>query len=119
MVIRIVRAFERTRQIADFVPIKAYCEASTEYELGKIDAEHAAAEMAEISHRLDSFVQSEVDKTLMSYYPQCIVCGGKGQKMNLNKEGVCGQCVQTNMFKAREFQKESGQPKGRETNHQK
>ena len=113
MTISITRSFERTRQIADFVPIKAYCQASAEIDVrsDEVKGEGIISDAEEeLSRVLTSFCEREVDKTLMSYYPQCIVCGGKGQKMSLNKEGVCGQCVTQMHFQIRDL-KESGTPK--------
>lgn len=100
MLIKIKRSFERTRQIADFVPIKAYCEVTQELETSADDMESF---MSQQSASLDSFVQSEVEKTLMSYRPICISCGGKGEKIILNKEGVCGQCHNRHQMEARDF----------------
>jgi hypothetical protein len=111
MTIKITRAFERTRQIADFVPIKAYCEATAEFDDVEMTAEQIERRIRTNSLFLDNIVQSEVDNTLKSYYPMCIVCGGKGQKLSLNKEGVCGQCVSTAQFQARDLKKETGTPK--------
>jgi len=97
MKITITRAFERTRQIADFVPIKAYCEATAEMEVDEVvnpEGDKLLKKVFEnLSHGLDDLVQAEVEKTLMQYYPTCIVCGGRGAQVNLNKEGVCGQCA--------------------------
>lgn len=107
MTIKITRAFERTRQIADFVPIKAYCETTAEFEVESITHE----QVARASQTLDNIVQSEVEKTLISYRPVCIACGSKGQKVVLNKEGVCGQCVSTAQFQARDFKKETSTQK--------
>lgn len=100
MKITITRAFERTRQIADFVPIKAYCEATIELENPVDDV---AKVLGQNSLLLDAFVQSEVEKTLITYRPVCISCGGKGDKVLLNKEGVCGQCVNKAQMDARQF----------------
>lgn len=107
MKITITRAFERTRQIADFVPIKAYCEASVEYEMkSPIEKEEEARLFTEASARMAAVVQEEVDKTLAAYRPTCIVCGGRGDKVNLNKEGVCGQCVKDMQMQALEFRRD-------------
>jgi len=99
----IKRSFERTRQIAEFVPVKAACEATIEYETNDI----IAVELRDnaVSSMLDEFVQSEVEKTLMGYTPACIQCGGKQifPKKVLNKEGICAQCVSEHQFKAREL----------------
>jgi hypothetical protein len=105
MKITITRSFERTRQIADFVPIKAYCEATIEYERGEQNQilNVPNEQDREYSFLLDSFVQAEVEKTLISYRPVCIVCRGKGDTVILNKEGVCGHCVKTMQFQAAEF----------------
>src|SRR5580765_1655543 len=99
MTIKITRSFERTRQMADFVPIKVYCEATADFEISQ-SMERTDIEMIEVSESLDRFVQAEVEKTLMPYRPVCIVCGGKGDTVNLNKEGVCGQCVQKMNYEA-------------------
>lgn len=108
MKIKITRSFERTRQIADFVPVKAFCEASidaTEVD-GKVG--ETGEDMAHrLSARLDAFVQSEVEKTLMNYYPVCIVCGAKGVTVNLNKEGVCGECVKNLNYRMNDLKKET------------
>ena len=118
MKITITRAFERTRQIADFVPIKAYCEATIEEDnlpnmeqLDDAGKKELIALQRQMAESLDLLVQQEVEKTLMTYRPVCISCGGKGDKVFLNKEGVCGQCVQTAHFAARDFKKEIGTPK--------
>jgi hypothetical protein len=106
MTIKITRAFERTRQIADFVPIKAYCEATTEVEVSDRENSEIIKKdqfIRSISNELDQFVQAEVEKTLMAYRPVCIRCGGKGDKVNLNKEGVCGNCVSEMNIQARGF----------------
>jgi hypothetical protein len=109
MKIIITRAFERTRQIADFVPIKAYCEATVEFESAdEIGVQVKDAEkMKEVSGLLDNIVQSEVDNTLKNYRPTCITCGGRGERVLLNKEGQCGQCVSTANFAARDFKKDN------------
>lgn len=103
MKIIITRSFERTRQIADFVPIKAYCEVSFEQDFPDGAAHEAIVEA--MSSKADELCRSEVDKTLMSYQPLCIVCGGRGAKVNLNKEGVCGQCVKDLASQAAGFRK--------------
>jgi len=99
MLIKITRSFERTRQIADFVPVKAYCEASTEYELGEIKPLENADELIKISAHLQFLCESEVEKTLMTYRPACIVCGGKSERSFVSKEGVCGQCMKEEHLK--------------------
>jgi hypothetical protein len=52
----------RTRQIADFLPLKAACEATVE--LNVDDAEHnlAKAVLEQNSQTIDQFVQSEAEK---------------------------------------------------------
>ena len=99
MRIKITRSFERTRQIADFVPIKTHCEISMEIDLEP----NQLTEIVGFSSRLDATCQAEVEKTLMSYQPVCIVCGGKGRP--LNKEGVCGKCYTDMSFQAQKVVK--------------
>jgi len=103
MKITIKRYFERTRQIADFVPIKSACEATMEIELG--DPENGLDQAREFSQTLDLFVQSEVEKTLMGYSPCCVVCGGKPifPKKDLTKAGLCDTCNQKQLMEARQF----------------
>jgi len=99
MKITITRSFERTRQIADFVPIKAYCEVTAEHDEGAIS-------LTELSRKLDDFCQSEVEKTLMGYRPACVVCGGKkifGGKGEMTKEGICAECNDKMLFEAKQF----------------
>lgn len=105
MKIIIKRSFERTRQIADFIPVKAACEASYEMEQRAMTKEELEPYISEISAQLDRFVQSEVEKTLMGYTPACLQCGSKQifPKKVLNKEGICSSCVSENQFKAKEF----------------
>ncbi|MDE2233427.1 MAG: hypothetical protein KGJ90_04950 [Patescibacteria group bacterium] len=98
--ITIRRAFERTRQIADFVPIKAYCELSEE-----VDIEDSA-DLANISASLAEACEKDVEMTLMKYRPVCIVCGGKGETLNLTKEGVCGNCMNDRAMKIAELKRE-------------
>jgi hypothetical protein len=100
MKITITRAFERTRQIADFVPVKAYCEASAEAEW---DSENPELRPEKLSQHLQNLCESEVEKTLINYRPVCIACGAKGATVILNKEGICGNCVKKMMFEAKEF----------------
>jgi hypothetical protein len=64
-----------------------------------------------MSAALDNFVQSEVEKTLINYRPVCIACQGKGEKVLLNKEGVCGQCVEKHRMEAIGFAKENSKKK--------
>jgi hypothetical protein len=126
MKITITRSFERTRQIADFVPIKAYCEATIEEDdlpnMDKLDDEgkkELIALQREMSEALDLLVRQEVEKTLMSYYPLCIVCGARGQTVNLNKEGVCGNCVTSREHQARDFKRNiQDKSQGRKSNQQ-
>lgn len=106
MKILLKRTFERTRQIADFVPVKIGCEVSGEIELEDTDrAEllrlHAFAE------QLFQVCESEVEHSISRYWPSCILCGGKGQKSPLNKEGLCGQCVKELSFQLAELKKET------------
>jgi hypothetical protein len=108
MKIIITRSFERTRQIADFVPVKAACEATYEMEQQVMTKEELEPFLIEISVQMDSFVQSEVEKTLMGYKPACLRCGGKqiyGGK-GLNKEGLCAQCVSDLAFQLRDLKQE-------------
>jgi hypothetical protein len=102
MKITITRSFERTRQIADFVPIKAYCEATVE-----LDQRPEDTTREEIATNLATFCESEVEKTLMGYTPACIRCGGKAifPQKSLNKEGICGQCQSEQEMKAQKFKK--------------
>jgi hypothetical protein len=111
MKIIIKRSFERTRQIADFIPVKVACEASIETEQGG----GVESIIVDYSRLLDAIVQQEVEKTLMGYTPACIVCGGKVifPKKVLNKEGICAQCVSDSEMKLRELKKESGGPKSK------
>jgi hypothetical protein len=105
MKIVIKRSFERTRQIADFIPVKAACEATYEMEQKAMTKEELEPYLIELSGQLDQFVQSEVEKSLMGYTPCCIRCGGKAifPKKALNKEGYCGQCVSELSFQAKGF----------------
>jgi hypothetical protein len=104
MKITITRSFERTRQIADFVPVKAFCQATMEVDCeSPSDYFQTNASQAD-SRLLDNFVQSEVEKTLMGYKPCCVTCGGKeivGGK-GLNKEGVCKTCEADYAMKLRD-----------------
>jgi len=103
MKIIIKRSFERTRQIADFVPIKVACEVSAEIEY-KNDGE-----ILDWSNKLDDIVQSEVEKSLIGYRPACIGCGGKQivGGTGLNKEGMCQTCADKLRFEAADFRKEN------------
>ena len=115
MKIIIKRSFERTRQIADFIPVKAACEASAEIEVVVDSTKQDIAAREALSSELAAFCQSEVEKTLMGYTPACIVCGGKAifPKKVLNKEGVCAQCQSDSEIKLRDLKKESGVPKSK------
>ncbi len=88
MKITVRRYFERTRQIADFVPIKASCEVSAECNLEDVD---------EVSGTLAERCELEVEKTLMHYHPSCVNCGGKQitPHKDLTKEGMCDECNKT------------------------
>jgi hypothetical protein len=105
MKITIKRVFSRVRQIADFVPVRAECEATVEFEVDPIKTPEYKDSMEIHSAALDQFVQSEVEKTLMGYTPSCIRCGGKAlfPKKVLNKEGMCAQCVSELSFQAKDF----------------
>ena len=95
MIIKITRSFERTRQIADFVPVKAYCEASEDFDISSVPEGTSSEDvMAAVAKVLDEFCQSEVEKTLMGYHPACINCGGKQAYggSGLTKEGFCAEC---------------------------
>ena len=118
MLIKITRSFERTRQIADFVPIKAYCEATIEEDgfppMEKIAADKQTLKDFEgiqrnMSEALDALVQQEVEKTLMGYRPACIGCGGKQivGGTGINKEGMCQTCADKMRFEASDFRKEN------------
>jgi len=111
MKIIITRSFERTRQIADFVPVKAACEATMEIQDEELTSQgiFPQSEIKRASAVLDEIVQSEVEKSLMGYKPCCLRCGGKqiyGGK-GLNKEGYCVQCVSDLAAQARENAKPS------------
>jgi hypothetical protein len=116
MKITIKRSFERTRQIADFIPVKAACEVTierNEEELNRLILEgNKTIEdiVAEFSTRADALCIAEVEKTLAGYTPSCIVCGGKAlfPKKVLNKEGVCAQCQSENEMKLREAKSKVG-----------
>jgi|ERR1700733_6757106 len=104
MKITIKRYFERTRQIADFVPVKTACEASIELDIDPNTSDPDRMEQLQTnSQLLADFCIAEVEQTLRSYYPICIRCGARGQTVNLNKEGMCGQCVSTLTIEARQF----------------
>jgi hypothetical protein len=114
MKITIKRYFERTRQIADFVPVKSACEAAIEFEIPDEEAQSVllAAGMkayAPESDMIDQFVQAEVEKTLMGYTPTCVVCGGKQiyPKRDLTKAGLCDTCNDKQMFEARQFKSDN------------
>lgn len=98
MLIRVTRNFERTRQIADFVPVKASCEASAEIEIETISDEKTAL----LSDALDRFVQREVERTLAGYVPMCLMCGMKAiyPVRTLGKDGICAQCTQNAKYAA-------------------
>jgi hypothetical protein len=119
MKITIKRYFERTRQIADFVPVKTACEASAEVNVKPNITARALGEGAEaISGMLDQFVQSEVEKTLMGYTPACIGCGGKAifPKKVLNKEGICAQCQSDNEMKLRDLRRKTPEHRNQRPN---
>jgi hypothetical protein len=103
MRVKITRYFERTRQIADFVPVKAACEASMEMETSAEQDFMKAAETC--SAALDALVQAEVEKTLMGYVPCCVSCGGKPiyPKKDLSKGGECDTCINKREMEARQF----------------
>jgi hypothetical protein len=102
MKITIKRTFSRTRQIADFVPVRAECEATVEVDCTK---EESGNILKNNSAALDQFVQSEVEKTLMGYVPCCVSCGGKPiyPKKDLSKGGECDACVNKQQMEARQF----------------
>ena len=115
MKITITRSFERTRQIADFVPIKAYCEVTAEVDDEELTDKGIwpTAEINNLSQHLDTITRDEVDKTLISYQPLCIVCKARGEKVVLNKEGVCGNCLNTRGMQAKENHDTVQKNKGR------
>jgi hypothetical protein len=113
MKITITRSFERTRQIADFVPIKSYCEASVEID-SVTTSIPAVEEVQEIySDVLDGICQAEVEKTLMGYSPCCVVCGGKQvfPRRTLTKEGLCNTCNEKELIEARQFKADNAKNK--------
>lgn len=101
---QVTRYFERTRQIADFIPVKSAIEVTAEV--------HEGETIADVSRQLDELAVAEVEKTLMGYTPACIACGGKAifPKKVLNKEGICAQCQSDNDMKLRDLKK-AGTPK--------
>jgi len=116
--LRITRSFERTRQIADFVPVKAACEVSVELSEEELNAiPYGAGETSDeraremFSEKLDIFVRAEVEKTLMGYKPVCVRCGGtEGSfgKGGLTKEGLCQNCNTEIGYQARDHAADVG-----------
>lgn len=125
MKITITRYFERTRQIADFVPVKAACEASIEEDslpamekLTDDERKDLICLQRVMSESLDKLVQQEVEKTLMGYVPCCITCGGKAiaPRKTLTKEGICAECHNKQEMEARQFKLDNLRNKKAEEN---
>jgi hypothetical protein len=58
MKIVLTRSFSRTKQIAAFEPINAYCSVQVEYEQSADETD------VQVSERLDEFARTEVEKTI-------------------------------------------------------
>ena len=119
MRITITRAFERTRQIKQFEPIKAFCSASVEAEGDSIESEIELLKVS--SGQLDIFVRAEVEKTIASEEQAlrdgsrtpCANCGGiqVSGGTGLSPEGLCKTCESQLKFQARDMRAEGKKSK--------
>jgi len=104
MKIKITRQFDRTRQIADFVPVRSSCEVSVEYDDAKLKSDKVEYR-EKCLQSLDEICKRNVEASLMGYVPCCVVCGGKNifPGKPLNKMGYCDQCDSKLKWEAKEF----------------